>query len=116
MTNNPPSSQDVGATPLDLKALIEKLKGYAQHGEYCDIAVIKRCGQLRRDRTPYDDNPKCTCGLAALLASASPQQEQGCRVCGGSGFVATKQCIGDGYGEVDSCSACEPSPPKEPTR
>jgi hypothetical protein len=33
-----------------------------------------------------------------------------CRVCGGSGFVAQKQTVGDGYGEVDSCPACEPVP------
>jgi hypothetical protein len=35
----------------------------------------------------------------------------GCRVCGGSGFVAQKQCIDDGYGEVDSCPACDEREP-----
>lgn len=33
-----------------------------------------------------------------------------CRVCGGSGVVAQKQFIDDGYGEVDSCPACALSP------
>jgi hypothetical protein len=28
----------------------------------------------------------------------------------GSGWVAQKQSIDDGYGEVDSCPACEDSP------
>lgn len=30
-----------------------------------------------------------------------------CRMCGGYGFIAQKQCIDDGYGEVDSCPACD---------
>lgn len=30
-----------------------------------------------------------------------------CRVCGGYGFVAVKRFIDDGYGEVDSCPACD---------
>lgn len=29
-----------------------------------------------------------------------------CRTCGGSGFIAQKQCMDDGYGEVDSCPDC----------
>jgi hypothetical protein len=36
-----------------------------------------------------------------------------CRVCSGSGFVAQKQTIDDGYGEVDSCPACEDRPTGE---
>lgn len=38
----------------------------------------------------------------ALRRSVPP-----CRVCNGSGFIAQKQFIDDGYGEVDSCPACE---------
>jgi len=33
---------------------------------------------------------------------------RGCKMCGGSGFVAVKQFLDDGWGEVDSCPACEP--------
>jgi hypothetical protein len=37
-----------------------------------------------------------------------------CRVCGGSGFVAQKQSIDDGYGEADSCPACDGFPREGP--
>lgn len=32
-----------------------------------------------------------------------------CRVCSGSGWVAHKHGIDDGYGEADACRACEPA-------
>lgn len=37
---------------------------------------------------------------------AVPEAEPPCKTCGGSGFVAQKQFIDDGYGEVDSCPTC----------
>ncbi len=43
-------------------------------------------------------------------ASDAPERDTRqpiCRVCGGSGFVAQKQFLDDGYGEVDSCPACD---------
>lgn len=30
-----------------------------------------------------------------------------CRTCGGSGLVAHKRSIDDGYGEVDTCPSCD---------
>ena len=37
-----------------------------------------------------------------------------CQTCGGSGYVAHKQFIDDGYGEVDSCPTCNAAPVQEP--
>jgi hypothetical protein len=35
-----------------------------------------------------------------------PESALVCKVCGGGGFIAEKQSIDDGYGEVDACPAC----------
>lgn len=43
------------------------------------------------------------------------RENKPCRVCGGGGFVAQKQSIDDGYGEVDSCPACSPLSEGDPT-
>ena len=58
--------------------------------------------------------------LNVLLAEIDKlAQQPTCRVCGGYGFVAQKQTIDDGWGEVDTCPACsdQPAPvsPVEPT-
>jgi hypothetical protein len=48
---------------------------------------------------------------------APPPAPPVCRRCGGSGWIAEKRSIGDGWGEVDSCPACEPAadaPPPAP--
>ena len=58
--------------------------------------------------------------LNVLLAEIDKLTAQPtCRVCGGYGFIAQKQTIDDGWGEVDTCPACsdQPAPvsPVEPT-
>lgn len=46
-----------------------------------------------------------------LPQSGSGEKSPLCRVCGGYGFIAQKQHIDDGWGEVDTCPACEPRQP-----
>ena len=69
--------------------------------------IMDRVAEAQRRATPV-----------APPSGASPQAET-CRVCGGYGFVAQKQTIDDGWGEVDTCPACtdQPAPvsPVEPT-
>ena len=49
--------------------------------------------------------------LNVLLAEIDKlAQQPTCRVCGGYGFVAQKQTIDDGWGEVDTCPACSDQP------
>lgn len=55
--------------------------------------------------------PNYVADLMSALKMALPNTDASsavlCRVCGGSGWVAVKQSIDDGYGEVDACPACD---------
>lgn len=53
---------------------------------------------------PLPGNPDS----AALRA-----RDRTCKVCGGGGFIAQKQCIDDGYGEVENCPACGDRPQED---
>ena len=45
-------------------------------------------------------------GKSAAARPLKTAQDQPCRTCGGYGFVAQKQFIDDGFGEVDTCPTC----------
>lgn len=60
----------------------------------------------------------CEAILTGAREGAAGTEDKPCRVCGGSGFVAQKQFIDDGYGEVDACPACSAGhqPPPQETK
>lgn len=69
-----------------------------QTGVYVNMP-LKR---LERTRKAYEDD--LTINPPKPKVEPSPKT---CKVCGGYGFVAQKQFIDDGFGEVDTCKYCE---------
>lgn len=79
----------------------------------CDEWVKGReCPKCGADTDKADPEPKelpkVVDLMGALRKALDNWPKPPCRMCGGSGFVAEKRSIGDGYGEVDGCPACDP--------
>jgi hypothetical protein len=62
-----------------------------------------------RELTPDDEETIRTAARSLLSFVGEEARQPKCFVCGGYGFVAQKRFIDDGYGEVDTCPACDPA-------